>query len=95
VSGPIKVTFGEIANGQQAVTQVSSQVQQQLDDLKSSIARLVGTWEGQAAAAYQVKQAQWDRSAEELAQVLSQIGVALGTANDNYQSAEQANVSRW
>lgn len=95
MSGPIKVTFGEIANGQQAVTQTSRQVNQQLEDLKASIARLVATWQGEAAAAYQVKQQQWDRSAEELNQVLNQIGVALGTANDNYQSAEKANASRW
>jgi hypothetical protein len=27
--------------------------------------------------------------------VLAQIGVALGTANDNYQAVERANAARW
>lgn len=93
--GEVLVTFGEISNAQQSVANTSRNVGQQLDDLKSFLQPLVATWTGQAAEDYQFKQAQWDRSAAELNQVLSQVGVALGTANDNYQQAEQSNAARW
>ncbi|MGH3980984.1 MAG: WXG100 family type VII secretion target [Pseudonocardiaceae bacterium] len=95
MSGEILVTFGEISNAQQSVANTSRNVQQQLEDLKSFLQPMVSTWTGQAAEDYQVKQAQWDKSAAELNQVLSQIGVALGTANDNYQQAERSNAARW
>ena len=39
--------------------------------------------------------AKWDRSANDLNQVLNQIGVALGTSNENYQAGEAANRARW
>lgn len=91
----ILVTFGEIANGQQAVATTSRNVDSQLSDLKQFVQRLVSSWTGEAAEQYQVKQAQWDQAAADLNQVLNQIGVALGTANENYQGAEKANTSRF
>jgi len=95
VSGEILVTFGEISNAQSSVATTSRNINQELDDLKSFLAPMVATWTGQAAEDYQVKQQQWDDSAAQLNQVLGQVGVALGTANDNYQQAERANASRW
>ncbi len=95
MSGEILVTFGEISNAQSSVATTSRNINQELDDLKSFLAPMVATWTGQAAEDYQVKQQQWDDSAAQLNQVLGQVGVALGTANDNYQQAERANASRW
>jgi len=91
----ILVTFGELANAQQSVASTSQQMNAQLEDLKRQLAPLVATWSGQAAEDYQAKQRQWDTSANDLNQVLTQIGVALGHANEGYQQVEQANASRW
>lgn len=91
----IKVTFAEIANAQTSIQQTSSSINQELEDLKSAISRLVATYTGQASEAYQAKQAQWDQAAAELNQTLHQISVAVGQANENYQSTEQMNVNRW
>lgn len=93
--GEIKVTFGEIAAAQDSVAGTSRTVQQQLDDLKSFLAPLVASWTGAAAESYAVHQAQWDESAAGLNQVLAQIGVALGVANENYQITENANAARY
>jgi WXG100 family type VII secretion target len=91
----ILVTFGELANAQQNVAATARELNAQLDDLKRYLAPMVATWDGQAAQDYQAKQRQWDSSAADLNQVLSQIGVALGHANEGYQQVEQANASRW
>lgn len=91
----ILVTFGEIANGQQSVATTARNVDQQLADLRGFVQRLTSTWTGGAAESYQAKQAQWDAAAAALNQVLNQIGVALGTANENYQQAERSNASRF
>jgi WXG100 family type VII secretion target len=91
----IKVTFGEMAAAQQNVAGTAQRMNAQLEDLRRSLAPMVATWTGQAAEDYQVKQRQWDTSAADLNQVLTQIGVALGRANEGYQQVEQSNASRW
>jgi 6 kDa early secretory antigenic target len=91
----ILVTFGELANAQQSVTRIAGQLTAQLEDLRRYLAPLVASWSGQAAQDYQAKQHQWDTAAADLNQVLSQIGVALGHANEGYQQVERANASRW
>lgn len=93
--GEVVVTFGEIEAGRGNVAQTAGAVQQQLDDLKKFLAPLVSTYTGAASEAWQVKQAEWDRAAADIQQVLASIGVALGTANDAYQQAETSNANRW
>jgi WXG100 family type VII secretion target len=91
----ILVTFGEIANAQGSVASTSQRINAQLEDLKRMLAPMVAGWQGQAATDYQAKQRQWDTAAADLNQVLNQIGVALGHANEGYQQVENANASRW
>jgi 6 kDa early secretory antigenic target len=91
----IKVTFGALGAAQGDVATTASRITGQLEDLQRFLAPMVAGWQGQAAADYQVKQRQWDVAAADIAAVLAQIGVALGTANDNYQQVERANAARW
>lgn len=95
MSGPIKVTFGELASGQSSIATTSKSIQQQLDDLKSFLQPMVSTWEGEASTQYMAKQAQWDQAAADINQVLHQISVTLGNTNDNYQQTESSNAARW
>lgn len=91
----ILVTFGELAGAQQSVASTAQQMNAQLEELKRQLAPLVASWTGQAAVDYQAKQRLWDASAADLNQVLTQISVAIGQANDGYQQVERANASRW
>jgi WXG100 family type VII secretion target len=93
--GEVLVTFGEIEAGRATVAATANNVQQTLDELEQFLAPLVATYTGAAAEAWQAKQAEWDRAAADLQQVLASIGVALGMANDNYRLAENANTARW
>ncbi len=91
----ILVTFGELENARSSIQTTWTNISREMEDLKRFLQPMVGTWTGEASTAYQAHQAQWDRSANDLNQVLNQIGVALGTSNENYQAGEAANKSRW
>ncbi|HVL83618.1 MAG TPA: WXG100 family type VII secretion target [Pseudonocardia sp.] len=92
---PIKVTFGALSTAQGDITTTATSMNSRLDDLRRYLAPMVATWEGEAATMYQARQREWDTAAHELNQVLQQVGVALGTANDNYRQVEQVNAARW
>ncbi|RZT88343.1 WXG100 family type VII secretion target [Pseudonocardia sediminis] len=94
-SPEIKVTFSALSTAQTDVAATAGRIRAQLEDLKKFLAPMVSTWSGQAAEDYQVTQRKWDTSANDLAQVLAQIGTALGAAHDNYRQTEQANAARW
>jgi ESAT-6 family protein len=93
--GEIKVSFGGLSAGADSIGASANQIQQQLDDLKARLAPLVASWTGTAATDYQAFQKQWDTAAADLQQVLAQIGVALRTANEDYQDGERNNAARW
>lgn len=91
----ILVTFGELESARSSIQTTWTNISREMEDLKSYLRPMVETWTGDASIAYQAHQAQWDRAANDLNQVLNQIGVALGTSNQNYQEGEAANVRRW
>ncbi|HEV7452134.1 MAG TPA: WXG100 family type VII secretion target [Pseudonocardiaceae bacterium] len=91
----ILVTFGELENARSSIRTTWTNISREMEDLKRFLQPMVETWTGEASAAYQAHQATWDRSAADLNQVLNQIGVALGTSNENYQAGEAANKGRW
>ncbi len=95
MSSPIKVTFSQLAATQDQVRGTVGNINTQLADLKSYLNPLVQTWTGAAADNYNAAQRQWDQAANDLNQVLSAIGTALGNANEGYQSTESSNASRW
>lgn len=91
----MRVTFGEMDSGSQSIQAAARNVQQQLDDLAKFLQPLVAAWTGEAAQGYQAQKAKWDAAAADLFLILNQIGTAVGTANANYQAAENANRSTW
>lgn len=91
----ILVTFGELENAQSSIQATWRNINQQMEDLKTYLQPIRESWSGDASIAYQARQARWDHAATDLHQVLNQIGVALGTSNQNYQEGEAANTRRW
>jgi 6 kDa early secretory antigenic target len=91
----IAVTFGTIQQAQGDVANTVGRIDLQLGDLRSFLAPMVGTWEGGAAADYQVLQKRWDTAADDLNKVLSQISRLLGMSHDSYSSTETANANAW
>ncbi|HEU0087321.1 MAG TPA: WXG100 family type VII secretion target [Pseudonocardiaceae bacterium] len=93
--GRIQVTFGELESARASIQTTWANISRELEDLKRYLQPMVETWSGEASLAYQAHQAKWDRAAADLNQVLNQIGVALGTSNENFQAAENANRNRY
>ena len=91
----IRVTFGEIEAAQQNVVASAGRIEAQLADLRSFLAPLVADWTGAAATNYQGRQREVDTSWADLHGVLRQIGMHLGTVNDNYRATEATNANRW
>jgi early secretory antigenic target protein ESAT-6 len=91
----ILVTFAELENARSSIQTTWTNINREMEDLKRFLQPMVATWTGEASSAYQAYQAKWDRSAADLHMVLNQIGVALGTSNENYQAGEAANKGRW
>ena len=95
MSDQIKVTFAQVQATQEHARSTVASMNNSLQDLKSYLAPMVSTWDGQAAQNYQAKQARWDQAAYGLNEVLAAIGRALGTANDGFQRTESQNASRF
>jgi early secretory antigenic target protein ESAT-6 len=93
--GMIKVGFAQIAEASANIGSTAKTVDSLLDDLKSRLNPIRESYTGEARAAWEATQQQWDTAAADLNQVLAQIGTAVQQAGENYQAAEKANVSRW
>lgn len=91
----VGANFGKLSATQQHIASTVGQMNGQLGDLKSYLAPLVATWEGEASASYQALQAKWDSAAHDLNNVLGRISTALAAANADFQSTEKANAGRF
>ncbi|MER5867789.1 WXG100 family type VII secretion target [Kitasatospora sp. NPDC002040] len=91
----ILVNFSTIQNASSEVKQGAQRIQSQLDDLKAGVARIANSWQGSAREGYQARQAQWDASASDLQQALTQISQSLDNAAQSYQATEQKNAGVW
>lgn len=91
----IKVGFEAISNLAGQINSQVSNIDSQLETLKSAIAKLQAQWTGGASDAFQAVQANWNNAAEDLKSVLARIATAVSAAHDSYHSTEQANTSVW
>ncbi len=94
-AGEVFVTFGAVQQAAGDARSTSASLNQQLADLKSYLAPLVASWEGQASADYNAKQKQWDEAQTSLNLLLAKIGTALDTSHSNYTQAENKNAAMW
>ena len=91
----IRVSFADIAAGQQSVASAASRIDGQLTDLRTFLAPLVADWTGTASETYQARQREIDAAWRDLNQVLASVGVHLGQAHDAYRETEMRNVRRY
>jgi WXG100 family type VII secretion target len=81
-----------------AVDQMSDfneRLEQSLARVKSSMATLSPLWRGDAAAAQQSAQQQWDSGAEELRAALGQLRDIAEKAHGIYSDAAAMNTRMW
>ncbi|MFD7079016.1 WXG100 family type VII secretion target [Streptomyces sp. NPDC059918] len=91
----IRVTFAQLQQTQSDVQGAAVKLQTELDDIKSLIQKLAGSYEGEASDSWQRVQNDWATSMDELHQIINATQQALGAAAENYQSADKKNAGMW
>jgi WXG100 family type VII secretion target len=90
-----RVVFSAMEQGEADFKSTYSSLVSEISTLESQLQSNLSEWVGSAQTAYQQAQAQWNAAMADMQQVLSQLGTVIGTANTNYQSAEQVNTVLW
>jgi len=90
-----RVVFASMEQGEADFRQTYSSLVNEVSALESQLQGNLSEWIGSAQQAYHEAQAQWNAAMADMQQVLSQLGVVIGTANNNYQAAESANTGLW
>jgi WXG100 family type VII secretion target len=87
--------FGTLQQGQADFQQTYNSLVSEVQMLEAQLRSGLTQWVGTAQQAYYQQQAQWNAAMAHMEQVLAQLAVVVGTANENYQQAEQSNTSLW
>ena len=66
-----------------------------LDELRADIAPLQQTWTREAAEAYRVEQARWERAAAALNDILVRLGNAVRDGSDEVAAADRMAARFW
>ncbi|TDD21940.1 WXG100 family type VII secretion target [Actinomadura sp. KC06] len=66
-----------------------------LDSLEADLQSGLARWEDDARDAYFEAKGKWERVARQQADTVKEFGQAVGTAQQNYQSAEGTNTQMW
>jgi WXG100 family type VII secretion target len=90
-----RAIFGSLDQGQADFTRTYTALQTEVTGLDAQLRSSLSAWDGHAQQAYYTAKAQWDAAMANMAQVLSQLGAVIGTANSNYQAAEATNTALW
>lgn len=70
-------------------------LEQRLDDIDSRVARLHGTWSGDAAADHRLAHRQWLAGAQQMHAAIVTLRRIGATAHANYAAAIAANRAMW
>lgn len=91
----IKATPGEIAAASDTISQASSYLRSQLDQINTDYKALIQVWGGEAAAAFDGQAAKWNTAGDDIQTLLVSIGNATQSAAVVLSAAESANQQRF
>jgi len=90
----IKVDFGSLSGLADDIASQASTLQGTLEGLQGRIKPAIAQWEGNSGGAYAASQAKWDQAAEDLQQVLAQIGTGFYPWSECAAACRESWVSR-
>ncbi|WP_430868389.1 WXG100 family type VII secretion target [Demequina aurantiaca] len=82
------VDAGEILRGAQRASHSGENIRAEVAGLLGTLTALEGTWQGGAASAFTGVLEQWRAAQAQVESALDSMGVALGQAAQEYESAE-------
>lgn len=91
----VHVLPGALSDGAQSVVRAADQLSGSLDSVDRVVGELAAQWTGAASEEFQHAAARWRSVSRELHASLLQVKALLLMAQDNYETAESANVRMW
>jgi early secretory antigenic target protein ESAT-6 len=85
--------FGVLSSQAENFAIVAGTMRKELDELESSLQSKLSQWDGDARQAYWQYKKQWDAAAADMQNVIQKLGLAIGTAHNNYTEAEKYGVN--
>ncbi|MEY9849777.1 WXG100 family type VII secretion target [Streptacidiphilus sp. MAP5-3] len=89
MAGQFRTTADEMRAFSSRISEVNSQIQQELSRLNNVVSSITGGWQGEAASAYSALQQKWNEDATKLNRVLSEIKDAIDNTSKQYTATEQ------
>jgi WXG100 family type VII secretion target len=93
MSDYVRAVFGTLSDGESQFVAAYNGLSSTVTDLDGQLRTNLATWDGQAQAAYYEAKAVWDKAIADMGAVIQGLSSVIGTANANYQEAEQVNAS--
>ncbi|WP_448629198.1 WXG100 family type VII secretion target [Cellulomonas soli] len=93
--GDLKVNFSGLATAASDIGAGANQIEARLGDLDQALQPLRANWSGEAASSYEAAKAKWTAALTDMKALLSDIGRAVQSSGEDYQSTEKANAARW
>lgn len=87
------VDFAALQHASASIATAIDTMDSQLSELEREAAPLVSTWDGEAKAAYEQRQATWRRAAADLAATLQAIKVSVDQSAADYLHTERRNAA--
>ncbi|WP_028050050.1 WXG100 family type VII secretion target [Cellulomonas sp. URHD0024] len=91
----LKVNFGGLATAAADIQSGATQIEARLADMDQSLAPLRANWSGEAAASYEAARAKWTAAISDMKALLADVGRAVSSSGEDYQSTERSNAARW
>ena len=91
MSDLLRVDFAALQHASGSIQAAVNKIESQLADLDSAARPLVETWQGDARASYEARQAKWTQAANDLTAILKEIKAAVDHSAADYQSTESRN----
>jgi len=91
----LKVNFDGLALAAGDITAGANQLEQILANMDQSLQPLRASWTGSAAQSYEASKAKWTAAITDMKALLTEIGRAVGTSGEDYQSTDRTNAGRW
>jgi ESAT-6 family protein len=89
------VEFAAMDQGQADFQRTYGALAGVIDQLESHLATNLSEWSGAAQQAFYEAHMTWNAAMTNMQSVLGHLGSTIGVANQNYQEAERAIISRW
>jgi len=91
----LKVDFAALSAAAADINAGASKLEATLADMDKSLQPLRANWSGEAATTYEASKAKWTAAITDMKALLNEVGRAVDTSGQDYQSTERNNAARW